>query len=63
MGHPLTEGLQTLGQAVIADNLATATATALYIKLSWKALEDFEFSELISEAPSVLIAPILLCVE
>ena len=43
------------GYTLLVHHIGMSTAPALYRKLSFKVLEDFEFLGLINEAPSVLI--------
>ena len=44
------------GYTLLVHHIGLATAPALYRKLKFKVLEDFEFLGLINEAPSTLIA-------
>jgi len=44
------------GYTLLVHHIGLATAPALYKKLPYKTLEDFEYLGLINEAPSVLIA-------
>jgi tripartite-type tricarboxylate transporter receptor subunit TctC len=43
------------GYTLLVHHIGMSTAPALYRKLSFKVMEDFEFLGLINEAPSVLI--------
>ena len=43
------------GYTLLVHHIGMSTAPALYRKLSYKVLDDFEFLGLVNEAPSVLI--------